>query len=74
MNRMTFKTLRAQMALRGHSMTSLSRAVNMKYNTFLRKMRCDSDFTLREAMRIREELRYDGALETLFRQQGEDRA
>ena len=67
MNRMTFKTLRAQMALRGHSMTSL-------YNTFLRKMRCDSDFTLREAMRIREELRYDGALETLFRQQGEDRA
>ena len=71
MNRMTYQTLRAQMAFRGHSMTSLSRAVNMKYNTFLRKMRCDSDFTLHEAMRIREELHYEGALENLFRQYGE---
>lgn len=72
MNRMTYQTLRAQMALRGHSMGTLSRAIDMKYNTFLRKMRCDSAFTLPEALRIRQELRYDGALEKLFQQHVEE--
>ena len=74
MKHMTYQMLRAQMALRGHSMVTLSRAVGMKYNTFLRKMRCDSPFSLPEAMKIRQELKFDGALETLFRQGTEEDA
>ncbi|MBE5776701.1 MAG: hypothetical protein E7326_04285 [Clostridiales bacterium] len=74
MNRMTYQTLRAQMALRGHSMATLSQAIGMKYNTFLRKMRCDSEFTLGEALRIRRELRYQGAVDVLFAQGVEETA
>ena len=67
MNRSTYQTLRAQMALKGHSLSTLSRCVEMKYHTLLRKMRRESEFTLNEALRIREVLCYPGAVENLFK-------
>ena len=74
MKHMTYQKLRAQMALRGYSNITLARAVGMQYNTFLRKMRCDSPFTLPEAIRIHQELKYQGGVEKLFGQGTEDEA
>ena len=66
MNRSTYQTLRAQMALKGHSITTLSRSVEMKYHTLLRKMRRESEFTLPEALKIRDVLGYPGRWNTCF--------
>ena len=71
MNRSTYQTLRAQMALKGHSITTLSRSVEMKYHPLLRKMRRESEFTLPEALKIRDVLGYPGAVEHLFSSAGD---
>lgn len=66
MNRITYQSLRAQMALRGYSIGTLAQAVSIKYNTLCRKMRGENEFTLAEAVRIKQVLRYGGELEALF--------
>lgn len=72
MDRMTYQNLRAQMALRGHSLGTLAQAVQIKYPTFCRKMRRLSPFTLEECLRIREVLRFSGSLDALFLDHRED--
>lgn len=72
MDRMTYQNLRAQMALRGHSLSTLAQAVQIKYPTFCRKMRRLSPFTLEECLRIRDALRFSGTLDALFLNLEED--
>lgn len=66
MIRNTYQNLRAQMALKGHSLQTLAQAVDIKYNTLCRKMRKLNDFTLSEMQHIRRALKYQGTLDSLF--------
>ena len=66
MNRTTYQNLRAQMALRGQSIQTLAQAVDMKYATLCRKMRGQNDFTFRELKQIKQALKYQGTLDSLF--------
>ena len=66
MKKNVYPRLRAQMALRGYSVKSLSEASGIRYHTLSRKIRGEFDFTLREAAQLQKTLAFDGALETLF--------
>lgn len=63
-----YKKLEAQIAYRGISKKQIAHAINMKYNTFLSKMRGKSKFTLDEAVCIKEYLKEDIAIEELFKE------
>lgn len=63
-----YKELEAQIAYRGISKKQLATDINMKYSTFLAKMRGRSKFTLDEAVCIREYLQEDIAIEELFKE------
>lgn len=63
-----YKELETQIAYRGISKKEIAAAINMKYNTFLSKMRGKSKFTLDEAVCIKEYLKEDIAIEELFKE------
>ncbi|MCI5772079.1 MAG: helix-turn-helix transcriptional regulator [Clostridiales bacterium] len=52
MKKNVYPRLRAQMALRGYSVKSLSEASGIRYHTLSRKIRGEFDFTLREAAQL----------------------
>ena len=63
-----YKKLETQIAYRGISKKQLAVDINMKYSTFLEKMSGKSKFTLDEAVRIKEYLQEDIAIEELFKE------
>lgn len=63
-----YKELETQIAYWGISKKQIAAAINMKYNTFLSKMRGKSKFTLDEAVCIKEYLKEDIAIEELFKE------
>lgn len=63
-----YKKLETQIAYRGISKKQLAVDINMKYSTFLEKMSGKLKFTLDEAVRIKEYLQEDIAIEELFKE------
>ena len=62
-----YKVLETKIAYLGISKKQIAHAINMKYSTFLSKISGKSKFTLDEAVRIREYLKEDIAIEELFK-------
>ena len=62
-----YNILIAQMSISGINRTRLAEAVGMHYNTLCRKMRGENDFTVDEAIRIKEVLGFTASVEELFK-------
>ncbi len=69
MNKGKYNILIAQMSISGIDRSALAEAVGMHYNTLCRKMRGENEFTVDEAIRIKEVLGFSSSLEELFKRE-----
>ena len=61
-----YKRVEAGMVLTGVDKKELARVIGVSYNTLLQKLRGDSDFTLNEALKIKEAINSSDPIELLF--------
>lgn len=61
-----FRRIEAQIVLQGLTKKQLAGMVGIRYNTLLQKLNGSSQFTLDEALRVKEALDSDETLEVLF--------
>lgn len=61
-----FPRLTMALVLKDVEMTELANAIGISYSSLLNKMTGRNDFTLREALVIKEYIAYNGTVETLF--------
>lgn len=61
-----YKRVEAQMILRGVSRKELAKQLDISYNTLNQKLNGKSDFSLSEALKIKQVLNAPDPMETLF--------